>query len=272
MRRTLRSAVDARPVYVMPEADLAIALEDGALCFTQPERADRYIPLRRVSRLIVPETVQMNTEVLCACARRGIPVIVQDDDGESLFRVVGAACGDTGLRQRLLDLTSDPDWVRRMTDWREANRARIAVHVYRRLHAPPVGSRPGRLATWIEQRAVRLAGREDARTSARHFQAMALARMQQALSVCGLDASDDSWLYDEVDLGQWLGDLLAFQLQPLRLGWLQRRKEWSVRNAQPSGPVRHRDLVRLFERHAGRVDRTVRDLINRLHRWLVETT
>lgn len=261
---------DPRPVYVSPADGIVIAVEDGALRFSHPRHADRYIPLRHVSRLIVPHTTQMGLDVLCACARRGVPVIVQDPASGALLRAVGTSRCDTGLRQRLLDLTMDIHWQSRLEDWYRANRARIARILARRLRAPEACSGPAHLHTWLEARAVQLGGRSAARATQKHLETFATAFMQQALLEQGLDARSEAWLHDQVDLPAMLGDLLAFQLQPLRLGWLQRRHEWRKRRRKRVGPVSHRAMVRLFERHRGRATRSTQDLINRLHRWLVE--
>ncbi len=261
-----------RPVYVDPDADLEILVEEGALCFRFPGQADRYIPLRHVSRLIVPEHANMDMRVFCACARRGIPVLVQAREDGIVLRAVGMKHGDTGLRQRLLDLTADMNWPCHITDWLQANRARIARGLARRLKAP--AGRAGKadsMRAWIEKRAQNLGGKQSARVSDQALRGAALAWMHEALLQHGLDASNEAWLRDHIDLAAELGALLQFQLQPLRLGLLTRRRKWEQKQARCATALTHRQVIRSLERHRGRMERTGRDLLNRLHRWLVET-
>ena len=261
-----------RPVYVDPDAEVKIVVEEGALCFRFPGQADRYIPLRHVSRLIVPEHASMDMKVFCACARRGIPVLVQAREEGIVLRAVGMKHGDTGLRQRLLDLTADMNWPRLMSDWLQANRARIARGLARRLNAPPGSAgKTDSMQAWIDKRAQSLGGEQSARISDQALRGAALAWMHEALLQHGLDANHEAWLRDHVDLPAELGALLQFQLQPLRLGLLTRRRKWEEKQARSATALTCRQMVRSLERHRGRMERTGRDLLNRLHRWLVET-
>ncbi len=260
---------DPRPVYVAERPGRVLCHDHGALRVTTPGQADRWVPLRHVSRLVVPEACPLDWPLVVACARRGIPVVVQDQDGGALLRVVGTGWMDTGLRRRLMDLTADIDWAEKLLTWRDANRSRIDAILRRRLKAPARCHTHAGLLQWVAARAEMLAGPAEAHRSQRHLYTFCLARMQETLMAHGIDASGESWLVDDVDLCTVLSDLLAWQLQPLRLGLLKARAH-AARAEHRLSPLRYRDLVRRFERHHSRVDRTTRDLLNRLNRWLVE--
>ncbi len=261
---------DPRPVHLSPDRAWTVIRQDAALVFLTPARAERYVPLRHISRLHVPETVQLDLGVLTACARWGIPVVVIDANGEPVLRAVGMRTGDLGLRQRLQDLVVDMHWPSRLADWRDAQRARIGHIVGRQLQVPVTRRDWADPLGWLLAQAAAVAGHGNVQQAIRHFHGLCVTSVHTVLLRHGLDARSDAWLYDEVDLGRWLGELLAFQLSPLPLGWLRRRRRGAARRGGVPAPLRHRDVVRLFEGHGGRVERTQRDLVNRLHRWLVE--
>lgn len=261
---------DPRLVHLSPEREWTVIQQDAALTFLTPERADRHVPLRHISRLHVPETVHLDLAVLTTCARWGIPVVVIDANGKPVLRALGMRTGDLGLRQRLQDLVVDMRWSERLADWRDAQRARIGHIVGRQLQVPVTRRNRSDPLGWLLAQAAAVAGHGNVQQAIRHFHGLCVTSVHTVLLRHGLDARSDAWLYDEIDLGRWLGELLAFQLAPLPLGWLHRRRLGAARSGGVPAPLRYRDVVRLFEGHAGRVERTQRDLVNRLHRWLVE--
>lgn len=260
-----------RPAYIEPRAPLEIRLEANALHIVAAGQADRFLPLRQLSRLMVSECVRMDLAVLCACARHGIPIIVRARDTGVVLRAVGHGTPVADLRQRLIDLSCNMAWQQHFRAWETANQQRIASLHRRRLRIPvPEPARVQPVQDWLHKQARHWASKRDADLCDRLLQENCLGRLQEELLRYGIDAASEVGLHDDIDLVARLARLLQFQLQPLRLGWLRRRHEWAERTNQAVQPVTHRQMVRLFERHHGRVERSTRDLVNRLHRWLVE--
>lgn len=260
----------ARPVYVDPGIPVWLDIEDGALVFRVAGKAARQVPLHWVSRLVLPEHAEMGLQAMCACARAGIPVVVMGETGEVVLRAVGHRPGEGDLRRRLSELVARPGWRGMLSDWVLSTRSRIGRIVQHRLSLGPGRLDAEEVAMAIERRARSLAGDDLARRSARDLQAFCQAWMHEVLLVHGIDGRTDEWLFDELDVASLLAGLMAFRLQPLRLGWLRRRHEWMRRKGTARAPVRYATLVRLFESNRGRVSRLGRDIINRFHRWLVE--
>ena len=260
---------EPRPVHVADRAGRVLGIDAGALRISTPGEADRWIPLRHVSRIVVGSACRLDWDLVLACARRSIPVVVREDDARVVLRVVGVGKSDTGLRQRLLDLTADMTWTERLLDWHRAQQRRIDGIVARRLRVPGSHHHAAGLDRWLNEHACRWAGPIEARRSARILRLLCLTRIQEALLAHGLDGGSEALLNDEIDLLALLTDLLARQLEPVRMGILRRRAESGVAGRLPPA-MTERQWIDRYERHRGRMERTVNDLLNRLHRWLVE--
>ncbi len=262
-----------RPVYVVAEGDMSIDVQDNALRFRCKHHADGYIPFRHISRMVIEEDVNLDLQVLCECARRGIPVVVyQSDDEGVLLRVVGRGGEDMGLRERLLDLTLDINWLRRIHDWRDANRSRIAAIVGRRMGVPAPYRQAASLTAWLIRKAADLADEKTRRITQKTLHTCIMSRMQRELQERGIDARTEAWLHDACDLAELLSELVLFQIQPLRYKWLTNYAARSSKGCRVSEQEIRREITDLFENHARRIDRTINDILNRLHRWLVDAT
>jgi len=258
-----------RPVWVDGKNGLRVTIEEGALIFIHPEKADRSIPLRHISRLIVSENCGSDIEWLVACAQRGIPVIVRNHRGEILARVIGKNGLETDFRQRMLELTLDIDAGAHFRSWFLSQERRISRLLVKKLRAPSaVLTGRGQIRNWIEQRAVSFAGCRLAQDSLYALQLVSLSVVQTNLVKLGIDVEDENLLTPPLDLVPALTDLVTLQLQMLRLGWL-RRLAGSEQSRRPESSNNKR-FIRIFEKRQARIEKTARDLINRLHRWLVE--
>jgi hypothetical protein len=243
-------------------AALRIENEDG--------RID-HIPLRRVSRVIASHRVQFTTGALLACAERGIVIVLHGPDERVAARLLGNAAQTAGLRQRLLDFADRPDWRERYEDWRLANRQRICATLARRLQAPPgVARNPRRLQGWLLEQGRLLAGPGANSLSRRLLRQQSLAWMQEALLEQGVGAENELWTAGRPDLALDLGALLALRLETARLGWLRARAAGAARRGQPVAAPTRRQIVARLESQRPRLERLGADLINRLHRWLIE--
>ena len=258
---------ESRPLYIQPREPARLRLEGPSLTFHQPGQADHWLPLARVSRIALNQNVSIDTDAILACARRGITLLIHDQEQQLIARIVGQGRHRTGLRQRLLDLTERPDWRERYADWLHANRRRIAAIVASRLDAPvALGRDAGAIARWSRHTATVLVGEQAARLSRRVFQRHALAWMQQTLAERGIDAGSESWLVGDPDLARQLADLLALRLEPSRLDWLAA----IARRGGVKGRLSQRAVVAKLEARRQPIGRLGRDIVNRLHTWLVE--
>jgi len=257
-----------QPLYLEPEGPTLLTLEGPAICIQRKGRAETHIPLRRISRIIGGPRVQLDTEVILACARHGIVMLLHDDNDIAAARIIGMAGRNTRLRQRLVDLVARPDWYNLYTNWRDAQHRRIARTVAHQLgisehHPKKVRHQLNRLGEYLD-------GKIYSDYSRRVIGELTLAWMTEHLATLGLGSEVEAWLNDRIDLPVELGGLLAFRLEPIRIGWLRRRHQWRKRHVERIRPPERKDLIRLFEKQSRRVERLGSDLTNRLHRWLVD--
>lgn len=265
----MNEQLDERPLpaYIEPAVSAQVTLDGPALCVSMPEKADVWLPLRRLSRLVVSEKVQIETAAILACARRGVTIVMHDQDDGVLARMIG--CGDdlTGLHQRLMDLTVLPDWRERYQNWLDAQSRRIAMTVTRRTRAPQrLAYRPRLLAEWLQSQAVERVGANIAEQTHRLYLRHGMVWMQHSLVRLGVDATQRLWREGEPDLAGDLGRLLALRMEPARLGWLEAMGRGGVKR-----PLRDKAVVRRLERLRPRLERLDLDLVNRLYVWLSET-
>ncbi len=255
------------PVYIEPAEVAQVTLDGPALCVSMLDRADAWLPLRRLSRLVVSDKVQMDMSSILACARYGITIVMHDGNDDIVARVIGRGSDLSGLRQRLMDLTVLPDWRERYGDWLNAQCRRVSMTVVRRTHAPrSLASHPGLLRKWLQSRAAEYVGQSIARRTGYLFSRHGMIWMQHSLTRLGVDATQALWREGEPDLAADLGHLLALRMEPMRLGWLAGIARGGVRH-----PLRDKAVIRKLERLRPRLARIDLDLVNRLYIWLSET-
>lgn len=69
------------PLYVERGRPVQIRLEERALQLQNGAQAARYVPLRRLSRLLLHRRTRIESDALLACAEESIPVVFYDDQG-----------------------------------------------------------------------------------------------------------------------------------------------------------------------------------------------
>jgi hypothetical protein len=261
-----------KPLYLDGKCGMQVYREGPSLRVVAEGSADRYFPLRRLSRIFAGQGVSFETAVLIACATQGVPLLILDREGETLVRVIGTVGQQDDLRQRLESFTGIPDWADRFHLWHTAMQRRVAGTLVKRLYYPRhLAARPRALCDYIDRKAKALAGREAALFSNRVLRQLCVSLMQRELRDRGLGAGDEAWQFAEVDLVDTLAELLSLRIQTIRLGWLRSRFGSSGKPGQGRRPLQRKELVHLFENNSARIERLARDLINRLHRWLVSS-
>ena len=249
---------------------MRVCREGSALKVSNEMQADRFFPLRRLSRVVADRRVSFETEALIYCALAGVPVLFLDQEGGIVVRVIGSGGRNDDLRRRLEAFTAIPDWRERFHNWLWSMQRRVSTTVVKRLGYPRhLAHRPKNLRDHIRRHAKSLAGTDAAAFSDQQLTQLCIGLVQKELQARGLDARDEAWQLDEVDLASVLGGLLAQRIQPIRLGWLQWRFGNDGRGVAPSRPLRRKEIIHMFEHNSSRIGRLSRDLINRLHRWLV---
>jgi hypothetical protein len=267
----LRLAVaDRRPLYLDPRSPTSVTIDGPALSIRVEDQAERSIPMRRVSRILVNEKTQFSTAALLRCADSGISILFVDPDGRVQARLLGAPGERQELRQRLVDLLDRPDWKELYGNWRYAQERHAVLRVQNRLGIRIGSASPGGTARWIEEEVARLAEPRDAARSRRWMQEQLFAWTLNHLQMLGLGAQSEVGHDGRPDLASDLAGVLGWYGEPIRIGWLRRRAHWARRSRSAAKVITRRDIVALYQRHSSKLARFGRELTNKLHRWLVE--
>lgn len=262
---------DLKPLYLCGAQPLEVALDGPALCVDSAEQASRLFPLRRISRVIVSGEVRWSTEALLACAEHGITITFLDAEGAVRARWIGRVTERSGLRQRLDDLFDRPDGHKLYADWRHAMEQQAALAALKALDLDlREAADLSRLRALVNRAAEKLADPMTARRMARLHRGMLTAQVTELLHEAGLLGESDPAPRSVPHLAGDLTRILAWRLEPIRLGWLHRRQRWAARRRQPIKAPHDHQLIRLYQSRAARLDQEGRVLLARLHRFLSE--
>lgn len=259
-----------KPLYLMPHAGMRVELDGPALRVSLPEQAERLFPLVRLSRVYVQGAPVWSTEALLACADRGISVVFADRYGEVLARVLGRPGLRYELHQRFVDFLERPDADDLYRLWRDALERQAVLWLHTRLGEPGPSPSAADLRSRVEQAATRLAGRDGALRSRQWLRALAFGWMQAHLQELGFGRQGEQGQDGRPALVADLTRLLAWYLEPARLGWLNRRFQTAQHKAEPVRPPSRKETVAMFQSRETRAAARGRALTNRLHRWLVD--
>jgi len=264
------ATVERKPLYLDSKSPTRIALEGPALSIRVQGQANRLIPLRRVSRILVNERTEFSTAAFLACADRGIGVVFVTAQGEVRARLLGTPGERQEMRQRLLDLLDRCDWRELYGNWRHSQECLAVRRVRWRLGAPEEVHTPKQTVLWVREQAQALAGFRDAESSESWLDEQMFAWMHNHLQQLGFGAQSelfqDAWpdlLGDLSRVHRWYGETL-------RLGWLRRRALWAERRRRRPVAVTRRDMIKLYQDNGAKLAGLGRELTNRLHKWLIE--
>ena len=252
-----------KPLY-LNGGGVRVQLDGPALRVLQPERAARWFPLARLSRVVASGAVDWSTPALLACAQRGISVTFLDRYGALQGLLLGPGSGDASLAARLDEILSRPDWPARWEDWRRAMARRAQLRMAQRLGLKGSSVDVRRLKTVLDGWLQRQAGaRELPRLEAR-LRGFVSALVVERLTAAGLDGPRLTGNLQRLGLVQALTELLAWELQAPLVELLQR--------ARRGGPVRldDRAVTGLFESQAGVLVRRCDRLLAELAAWSAE--
>ena len=262
-------ADDACPLYIAPVGETWVELDGPALKIVQIEKAERLYPLRRLSRIFVQRRVEWSTEALLACAERGIIVVFIDDDGEVTGRLLGRPGERDELYQRLSDFLLLPQAQGMYRWWREDTRRRAANWAGAKLGLSRPLRNPRSCREWINREARRCADEKAAIRTGQWMRSLAYDWMEKHLQDLGFGRQNELGRSGEPALARDLTEILMWYLEPVRIGWLQRRQLAAKRKGQALRAPSRKEMVRLFESHVARVSVRGREITSLLHRWLI---
>lgn len=252
-----------KPLYLYG-VDLAVRLDGPALRVSQPDRADRWFPLRLLSRVLADEHTDWSLEALLACARAGICVSFQDGDARLVARVFGQPSERQELSQRLADGLIRPDWPGAYANWLAGMERMAARSIARRAALADYRSiTAAEMRQILDQAAHDLLAWPAWHGLGGELFGQLLPFAADGLHGRGLDL--ESLTTPEFHPARDFARILFWDFQLTRLYWVQAHVE---RHGSCRMPTRA-EAVALFERRRGRLEYLRDSLTNRLHRWLV---
>jgi len=252
-----------KPCYLVAKrSGLWVSLDGPALSIVRPEKARQWLPLTRISRLIVSGPAEISTAALLACAGRGISITFLQPDGQIQAYLFGESPRRDSLWQRLHDFLDRPDWPERYEDWKRSVDSRAHCSLCKRLWRTPEHSTLQQIEDGFREWQINHLGAHQRGFVAGRLQGLCAAQAAELLAEAGLGAEQMRALANRLDLSTALARWFMLDLLSPLTGWLSR---------QASGTeISDSDLVAFFESRSKRLQRLGRQILYRLHSFLVE--
>ena len=254
-----------KPVYINHVPGMRVWYEPHALNVREPRKATSRIPLRMIDRLLIHHKVKIELATLAACTAADIPIVIFNEDGETIGRMLGMRRPDDDLRKRLEQLTAYTDWYHRYFDWYHHQLSRIVRKQAHRLGKPQYQFDSWSLIEHIHNQIGGRIGKPRADALIARWTTLHRSKILQGLYRKGLDARDERWIRDRVDLIEGLTQLLAIQCSHLLVRWV-------IHRHRERQPIDARSLTAWFEEDWKDVQHETLKLMARLERWLIEIT
>ncbi len=244
-----------QPVYLNAPGVRRITLEGPALKVQSRDRADRFLPLARLGRIVCRGPVQWSTAALMQCLKHGIPVTFLDPDGREIGHCFSAYPAGEPLDELLAGYLAQADGPVRLADWlRSCSRARLLNLLRRhRLQPPDLRIRHVRRYLW----GVLRARRGDGVLPPPALKPLLKAQVGEVLTGYHIAPEVLEPGHDWPGLLNGVSGVLEWDLWRLAFEGLL-----------DADAADHRTRVTIYQRHADWLERRIRDLTARLWRWL----
>ncbi|MCU0757097.1 MAG: CRISPR-associated endonuclease Cas1 [Xanthomonadales bacterium] len=139
-------------LYLSGDTPTLVRLDGPALRIRQEGRSPMWMPLERISELVLRGTVSISAKALAAVLKAGAGIRVLDGYGQPMGELVRTGPGTRTWLARLDELLHQPDWRRSYIHWRLRQSIWDAASTFgRRLAITQLGRmvRPGQLARMI---------------------------------------------------------------------------------------------------------------------------
>ncbi len=118
------------PLYLHQGSTLAIDIDAAQrLRIVRAELPEKSIPLHLISRIVCSSKVNISTQALLACMRRGIPLAIVEPSGKTIGWCFGVRRTENSLRELLRHALDDPAWNTLYKPWLANQRLAIAAQV-----------------------------------------------------------------------------------------------------------------------------------------------
>ncbi len=115
-----------KPLYI-ESSSARVDLDEAALVVRQSNTADRYYPLRRLTRIIARNTVDFTSKALIACAEQQVPVVFVNRKHAVVARVVGEQGITEMFHHVMFDLSANPVRLGQYLQWKASRQLELGV-------------------------------------------------------------------------------------------------------------------------------------------------
>lgn len=244
-----------QPVYLNAPGVRRVTLEGPALRIHFKDRADRYLPLQRLGRIVCRGPVQWSTAALLQCLGSGIPIVFLNREGREIGLCCSAWPRHSPLSELLDGFFASDEGPRRLVDWFHSHsRVRLLILLRRhRLQPPDLRVRTVRQhlrRTWRERH-------PDTEAPVASLKPLLKAQVAEVLAGYRIGPALMEPGHDWAGMPAYLSGVLEWDL-------------WNLALAGRIGGIGpgYRDRVAAYQRHAGWLEGRARDLIAKLWRWL----
>lgn len=139
-------------LYLSGDPPTLVHLDGPALRIRQEGRSPIWMPLQRISELVLRGTVSISSKAMAAVLKAGAGIRILDRHGHPLGEIARSKPGTREWLARLDELLHQPDWRESYTHWRLRQSIWDAASTFgRRLAITQLGRmvRPGQLARMI---------------------------------------------------------------------------------------------------------------------------
>lgn len=139
-------------LYLNGDMPTLVRLDGPALRIRQEGRSPVWMPLQRISELVLRGTVSISGKAMAAVLKAGAGIRILDGYGQPMGEILRTEPGTREWLARLDELLHQPDWRQSYTHWRLRQSIWDAASTFgRRLAITQLGrmARPGQLARMI---------------------------------------------------------------------------------------------------------------------------
>jgi CRISPR/Cas system-associated endonuclease Cas1 len=226
--------------------------------------APRRFPFHRLSRVVVCGPVELRTEALVECLRRGIAVTFLTADGTPAGAALPAQLRPSRLAERVEEFLARPNWRELYDNWRRAAERREILRLLRRLRIRTRDLRPDAVALLVDEELDCRCGRLRRQQAVAWLEGLAASLVSERLAELGVTAEAAAGRRPEFHLGTELTRLLLWSLKAELAAAL------AEGTLEPAGPERQwrRRLTEWFEGRRGRQSHHVGRLLDGFSYWL----
>lgn len=121
-----------RPLYIAANHPVQITLDGPALRLLQPDKAPRWYPLVRVSRIVAGKNTEWQAASITACLEHGIPIVFVSARSGVAGWTVPCELAAGSFSTHLSELASRHDWKTDIDNWhRSVERRAIRLSLKR---------------------------------------------------------------------------------------------------------------------------------------------